>query len=189
MPAAARAAVEALEDRRLLSTAGDLDPTYATGTVATVPSSSGVTSVDTRGGYTVVAAGTTLARLANGGVLDANFDGDGRRSLGNFANVADVFIQSDGKILAAGTLNDANHSAAVTRLNTNGTVDASFGAGGVRVLTQLAAVTSVRDEILAVIDPGAADMEGSGGDEEANGQRREGVFTSGEAGLDAGEQQ
>jgi uncharacterized delta-60 repeat protein len=157
LPAASPAAVEALEDRRLLSVAGDLDPTFGTGGLATVPDSSGVSSVDTRGGFTVVAAGTMLVRVNDAGQLDTGFDGDGRRTLDNFAKIADVLIQADGKVLAAGALSDANHSAAVTRLNTNGSVDASFGAGGVRTLDQLATVTSLRDA------PGNKIVLGGGG--------------------------
>src|SRR4051812_13461417 len=99
LSAAARAAVEALEGRRLLSVAGDPDLSFGSSDgAATVAGVTGVTSLDTRGGSTVVAAGSTLVRLNSAGKPDNGFDADGRRDLNNFARIEDVFIQADGKV-------------------------------------------------------------------------------------------
>ncbi len=101
----------------------------------------------------IVVAGTTtttstgatsniaVVRLNGNGTLDADFgagnadgtpDGVVSVSLGDGADVAkSVAIQSNGKILVAGTTVAADKSIniAVARLNADGTLDASFGAG------------------------------------------------------------
>src|SRR5688572_28867459 len=111
--AAMRSVVEAMECRRMLS-AGDPDPTYGggDGTAEAAFAEAGfervfVSSVDTRGGFTVVAGngGTpfhmALARFNSSGQLDAGFHGDGRLTRPGFVAL-DVFIQPDGKILVGG---------------------------------------------------------------------------------------
>src|SRR5918993_872618 len=131
-----RAAIEALEGRRLLA-AGDFDPTFGTGgTVRTLlPTNPAavttVASVDTRGGKTVVAAdrstpdGPFVVRYDSAGRIDRTFDGDGvRNGFPAIGRVTDVFIQSDGKVLVTG-------SDALVRLNANGSVDTGFGSAGV----------------------------------------------------------
>lgn len=42
--------------------------------------------------------------------------------------------QKDGKIVVAGTTEDANHDVVVARFNTNGSLDTTFGSAGVRYL-------------------------------------------------------
>ncbi len=70
-----------------------------------------------------------LVRYNTNGSLDTSFDGDGKLSTefaaGN-ADVRSVFLQSDGKIVAAGNRNLARYLG-------NGTLDNTFGGGG-RVL-------------------------------------------------------
>src|SRR5271166_5668566 len=79
----------------------------------------------------VVIASSTLA-LAQAGHLDSTF-GTGGVFTTNFmqtdATMANaVAIQSDGKIVVGGS---TPGGAALARLNTNGTLDSSFGSGGI----------------------------------------------------------
>src|SRR5262245_24776778 len=76
--------------------------------------------------------------LVNGqttGTLDASFGTGGRVTTtiaGNSDFVRGVVIQPDGKIVAAGTaLGDLGSDFAVTRYNTDGTLDTSFGVRGI----------------------------------------------------------
>ena len=65
-----------------------------------------------------------IARYNTNGSLDINFDGDGLQttSFGNADSVTAVAIQSDGKIIVAGT--------GIIRYNTNGSPDISFDTDG-----------------------------------------------------------
>jgi uncharacterized delta-60 repeat protein len=101
----------------------------------------------------LIAAGTTgssaerdfvVVRLTAAGALDQNFGVGGRAfvSFGGGTSVlasGDVAIQPDGKILLVGTVRGASMQqvqcpadadAAVIRLNSDGSLDAGFGAGG-----------------------------------------------------------
>ena len=89
----------------------------------------------------IVVAGNTevnfdiaVARLHPDGSLDASFDpggtdGPGKKVFGSFGtDIANaVFVQPDGKVVVAGTI-DGNF--AVTRLNADGSFDASFDGDG-----------------------------------------------------------
>jgi uncharacterized delta-60 repeat protein len=77
-----------------------------------------------------------LARYETDGTLDSSFDGDGKLTLGfgGEEEWADgVALQTDGKIVAAGT-GGADSDFALARFDTNGTPDAGFGSAG-KVLT------------------------------------------------------
>jgi uncharacterized delta-60 repeat protein len=80
-----------------------------------------------------------LARLNADGTLDTSFDGPGGAGNGKFLlpigasnDIANaVALQPDGKIVVAGTCsNGSNDDFCVARLNTDGTLDASFGGPG-----------------------------------------------------------
>jgi len=99
----------------------------------------------------LVITSSTLA-LAQAGSLDTTF-GTGGIFTTNFTaydtttDVA-VAIQSDGKIVLGGTIPNGDEAvAALMRLNTNGTLDSSFGSGGIVTsdfgITDGAAVTAV----------------------------------------------
>jgi uncharacterized delta-60 repeat protein len=83
-----------------------------------------------------------VARYKVGGGLDPTFSGDGKRTIsftGQSVAADAVAIQSDGKIVVAGTLfNQAGESYAVARLNSDGSLDTGFGTGG-RVVTAFTA--------------------------------------------------
>jgi uncharacterized delta-60 repeat protein len=76
------------------------------------------------------------AASGQAGGLDPTFSGDGKRALEfaphGFAALRDVAIQSDGKIVGAGT---RRGNFAVLRFLSNGSLDTSFGGDG-KVVTQ-----------------------------------------------------
>jgi uncharacterized delta-60 repeat protein len=79
--------------------------------------------------------------FGNGGVVSTDFD------LGS--NVSDLAIQSDGKIVAAGTAfsnNSDSQDFAIVRYNANGSLDSSFGSGG-KVITDFFGGT---DQVAAI---------------------------------------
>jgi uncharacterized delta-60 repeat protein len=81
-------------------------------------------------------AGSLVAvvRYNTNGTLDTSFDSDGKvlTNVGNWAYAYDMAIQSDGKIVLAGTgySNQNQNKAVLVRYNTNGSLDTSFGTGG-----------------------------------------------------------
>jgi uncharacterized delta-60 repeat protein len=75
-----------------------------------------------------------VARYNSDGSLDTNF-GSGGRVTGDFGELDAIAIQDDGKIIAAGfTLISTGFKIvtawALTRCNSDGSIDASFGEGG-----------------------------------------------------------
>jgi uncharacterized delta-60 repeat protein len=88
-----------------------------------------------------------VARYNADGSLDTTFGSGGKvtTALGqDFEQISGVIIQSDGKIVVAGTTRDANYNESFTlvRLNGDGSLDSSFGKGG-KVSTQSGHVTAV----------------------------------------------
>lgn len=139
------ASVERLEDRQLYSVV--LDSTFGTAGTTTpitfAPAIFTAQVVDVRNGMSV-AAGIVdppeinapnrvgLARYSSAGKADLSFGGTGKVVLSQLATQSGIVVQSDNKIVVAGMLSTG--SAAVIRLNANGTLDGSFGVKGVRVL-------------------------------------------------------
>jgi uncharacterized delta-60 repeat protein len=80
----------------------------------------------------LLALATAPPALAVAGTLDPTFSVDGK-AITNFTTgddyIWDVALQSDGKIVGAGG-SDGGRSVALARYNTDGTPDATFGAGG-----------------------------------------------------------
>jgi uncharacterized delta-60 repeat protein len=69
--------------------------------------------------------------MANAGDLDPTFDGDGKvitHVSAGIDMIEDLAIQPDGKIVAAGV---SSGDFAVARYNTDGSLDSTFGAGGI----------------------------------------------------------
>jgi uncharacterized delta-60 repeat protein len=156
-----RPRVEALEGRALLS-AGFLDTTYGgTGMVFTPVNSpslwaGGGNLVAAQSDNKVIAVAAFPTKTAAGqievarynvdGSLDSTFGRGGiatiaiKSSVDSFAFA--VVIQSDGKIVVAGDNVTNNkfqyYDYLVARLNTNGTLDTSFGGGSGYVTTRLA---------------------------------------------------
>jgi uncharacterized delta-60 repeat protein len=133
-----------------LATGGDLDTSFGVdGKVTTnfTPGFDGASSVAAQPDGKLVAAGTAgldgpnptfaLARYDDDGSLDPTFGGDGmvttdftEKTDGAFA----VAIQSNGKVVAAGLAgfgpSDYDTRFAIARYKVDGTLDASFGSGG-----------------------------------------------------------
>lgn len=92
----------------------------------------------------IVVAGTVdddfaVARLTTAGVLDTSFDTDGYNTTDIAANgradaAHGVIIQASGKIVLGGTAEDSagdHQDFALARYNSNGSLDGTFGTGGV----------------------------------------------------------
>jgi uncharacterized delta-60 repeat protein len=140
-----RPRLEALEDRCLLS-AGALDPTFGSGGIVTTAlnkyndSAWGVLlqpngniiaygDAQTSGGRTYLDQ-FGLARYTPAGKLDTTFGsggivitGFGKNAAGDY--IGSAALQADGKIIAAG------HNRDLVRYNSNGTLDTTFGSGGI----------------------------------------------------------
>ncbi len=106
------------------------------GTIADYPSSIAIQSDGkiVEAGYSSTEAGArfALVRYNTNGTLDTSFNGNGMvvTPIGS-AFASSVAIQSDGKIVAAGTnVNQSFSSFAAARYNTNGSLDTSFNGNG-----------------------------------------------------------
>ncbi|RLS73949.1 MAG: hypothetical protein DWH99_02165, partial [Planctomycetota bacterium] len=125
---------------------GDLDNTFdGDGKVTTVVGSShdAAHSVAMQSDGKIVVAGYSdngsnldfaLMRYNSNGSLDTTFDGDGKvtTAVGSSHDAAhSVAIQSDGKIVVAGySDNGSNYEFALTRYNSNGSLDTNFDGDG-----------------------------------------------------------
>lgn len=102
----------------------------------------------------LVAAGTTnvngatdfaLVRYYDNGALDPSFGVDGKvvtDFAGSYDSVGSLVLQADGKIIAGGwSVVDSIANFALARYNTDGTLDAGFGAGG-KVRTDFGGVSA-----------------------------------------------
>jgi uncharacterized delta-60 repeat protein len=77
----------------------------------------------------------SLARYNPDGSLDTSFDGDGKTliPMGVQFNCNDFAIQTDGKIVIAGSTSTVGYNFVVIRLNADGSLDNSFGGDGILV--------------------------------------------------------
>jgi uncharacterized delta-60 repeat protein len=123
---------------------GDLDPTFdGDGKVITqIAEDDGARGVAIQADGKIVAAGSAtasgnldfaLARYNTDGSLDTSFDGDGKVTT-DFAAGADealaVAIQADGKIVAGGSAAISGVDFALTRYNSDGSLDPTFEGDG-----------------------------------------------------------
>lgn len=129
-----------------LAQAGSLDPTFGTGGIVTTPNTNTGCpgnvncSIAIQSDGKIVVAGEAssidtgelaIARYNTNGSLDTTFGSHGIVTYSNSNGVAGAFglaIQSNGKIVAAGAV---GFDLAVFRFNTNGTLDTTFGTGGI----------------------------------------------------------
>ncbi len=121
---------------------GTLDPAFGTGGIVSIDIRNGddqVSAVAIQPDGKIVVAGYSntdfaLARFKPNGTLDADFGKDGKviTSIRSGEDEASsISIQPDGKIVVAGSSNNGlNFDFAVVRYNVNGTLDLSFGKGG-----------------------------------------------------------
>jgi uncharacterized delta-60 repeat protein len=81
----------------------------------------------------------TVARLNSNGTLDIGFGNNGKAQIsfnGNESFVQSMEVQNDGKIILGGYTVSTTKDFALVRLNSNGTLDTSFGTNG-KVITTL----------------------------------------------------
>lgn len=123
------------------NTDGSPDTSFGTGGKATAFPGSVMRDMALQSDGKIVAAGGTvgqgsnfaLARFDQNGSLDASFGSAGTVNVSfGFTDIANsVAVQSDGKIVAAGsTFNSPGYTFDMLRLNANGTPDNSFGTAG-----------------------------------------------------------
>jgi uncharacterized delta-60 repeat protein len=84
-----------------------------------------------------------VLRLTSNGALDTGFDSDGILIQTTDGSIDDVVLQSDDKIITIGTVDIAtvNSKIGVSKINTNGIFDTSFGTNG-KVETQVIETSS-----------------------------------------------
>src|SRR6476646_1427271 len=120
------------------STPGSLDPTFGNGGKVLTPGGGASDAIMQPNGDIVVSTGSGVARFLPTGQLDTAFGSGGLASAGFVGGegLQGVALQPDGKIIWVGSQNTPGFPAfgtfsfAVARFNANGTLDASFGAGG-----------------------------------------------------------
>jgi uncharacterized delta-60 repeat protein len=148
-PSLARAAVEVLESRRLLS-AGDLDLTFGTGGTTTVgysgPADDSARAVVVLPDGKLLVAGEstaadsvpTFSRYLVSGQLDTTFGTGGhvRRSGVNTGAVLKLVLNTDGTFLALSGTNAAAGLAPVTRYTAQGAVDPTWVGPGTSITTR-----------------------------------------------------
>ncbi|MFF8606453.1 calcium-binding protein [Streptomyces sp. NPDC015346] len=139
---------------------GTLDPTFGGDGIVTTDFSTDccdfVRDVALQSDGKIVAAGYanystggfTLVRYNADGSLDTGFDGDGLLTTGFGSGVEGVVLQSDGKIVAAGS---AFNAFAVARFHPNGSFDATFGENG-RVTTSFGTGTAAAHDVVLQSD-------------------------------------
>lgn len=129
---------------------GDLDPAFGTGGKVLTDLSGGIdnlSKITLQPDGKLVAVGNyrltngnshiELARYNSDGTLDLTFGTGGKvmTIVSNFGDVADdVIIQPDGKIIVCGSVTlpgVSDSSFLLLRYNSNGTLDTSFGSGGI----------------------------------------------------------
>jgi uncharacterized delta-60 repeat protein len=129
------------------NTNGSLDTTFGTGGIVTTSIGSGNAIANALGIQSdgrILAAGKSfngsndnfaLVRYNTDGSLDTTFGTGGKvtTSIGSgYAGAYALGIQSDGRILAAGYYADGgNYDFALVRYNTDGSLDTTFGIGGI----------------------------------------------------------
>jgi uncharacterized delta-60 repeat protein len=122
----------------LMAQAGSLDPTFGSNGIATTPGTSfAAAALQSDGKIVVVGAssnGPAVLRYDTNGTLDSTFGTGGQVTLNNddSGSAFATAIQRDGKILVAAP---DQTQLAMFRLNTNGTLDTSFGSKGVATIS------------------------------------------------------
>src|ERR1039457_5642024 len=101
--------------------------------------------------------GTLDNTFGSGGIVTTNAGGD------NYSFAQSVAIQSDGKIVAAGyDDNGSGQDFALTRYNTDGSLDNTFGSGGI-VTTNAGGDNSSYAQSVAIQSDGKIVAAGQGG--------------------------
>ena len=133
------ASLVALASGRGLTAPGELDATFGRNGLATFRSGYGQAAVQQPDGKLLIATTSragdfAVLRLTTDGSPDASFGSDGIATI-DFSGgdvAADLALTPAGKIVVAGTADSSSADAhfAIARLNTDGTLDASFDGDG-----------------------------------------------------------
>ena len=141
-----RAAIEAMESRYMLS-GGAIDTTFGSAGIASpnLPGPQGAKAIVIQSDGKIIQGGSAwdptafntdfaLLRYTTSGALDTTFNSTGY-AITDISGAGDTLnslaIQSDGKIIAAGSAQvGGTTDFALARYNTNGSLDTSFGSGG-----------------------------------------------------------
>jgi uncharacterized delta-60 repeat protein len=162
------------------ATPGDLDPSFGDGGLVTtaVPDHDAVVeAVALQSDGKIVAAGWLrkndgafpptmsflIARYSEDGTLDTAFGSGGLATavVGSSSAAEAVAVQADGKIVAGGFTWDFPRTFALTRFNTDGNLDSTFGNGG-KVITAVGFNTEIHD--IAIQGDGKIVVGGGNGD-------------------------
>jgi uncharacterized delta-60 repeat protein len=154
-------AIALLCDYTLDADTGDLDPTFdGDGKVTTdfAGSFDEINGAVLQSDGKIVVVGATvnggnfdfaIARYNSNGSLDTSFDLDGKASLdfaGDLDQALDVAIQSNGRIVVAGSADIANHNIALVRYLSDGSLDVTFDDDG-KVTTEFGTNGALADSI------------------------------------------
>jgi uncharacterized delta-60 repeat protein len=122
--------------------AGSLDPTFATGGIFISPTTrgtAGAVAIQSDGRILVAGGGVVnnnfaaiITRLNTNGTVDTTFGSEGFATIENTFSFFAMILESSGKIVAAASVPNGNSSfVELARFNNNGTLDTSFGKGGI----------------------------------------------------------
>lgn len=116
---------------------GSLDTSFGNGGKELTVVSGGATAVAIQNDGKIVVAGYdhiysfVLVRFNSDGSLDTSFGNSGQALTNLGGGASAIAIQSDGRIVAAGySYNTYGYDFALTRYNSNGTLDVTFGSHG-----------------------------------------------------------
>ena len=140
------------------NTNGSLDNTFGSEGIVTtsIGTSSSAGAIDIQADGKIVVAGRgisgsqsffALTRYNTNGSLDNTFGIGGivSTSIGSTSDADAIAIQTDGKIVAAGQgKNGAQYHFALSRYNTNGSLDNTFGSGGI-ISTSIGTLSRIYD--------------------------------------------
>src|SRR5436190_1243302 len=120
---------------------GELDPTFGNGGKVIDESGYGSYDVAIQPDGKIVAVGISLggsegtqiavARYNIDGSTDTTFGGTGKVLIDRYGVAMDVAIQPDGKVVVASRNNDGDVYGELLRLNSDGSLDKSFGTNGI----------------------------------------------------------
>ncbi|HEX4150048.1 MAG TPA: delta-60 repeat domain-containing protein, partial [Pirellulales bacterium] len=149
-PAAQRLSFESL-DRRIMLTAGSLDPTFGSGGIVEA-SGLAINAIAVQSDGKVIVAGSasddgrgdmefTIGRYNVDGTVDSSFGNGGLEQIqmegfgdqDHDSAINAIAIQPDGKIVVTGSAynwDTGTSQFATARLNTDGSLDTTFGSGG-----------------------------------------------------------
>ncbi len=161
------------------NTNGSLDTSFGTNGIVTTKigsSDSIIHSIAIQANGQIVAGGGAtigsndefaLARFNSNGSLDTSFGSNGTVTTpigGSSIDIASISMQSDGKIVAVGyNIDFGSTPCALARYNTNGSLDTSFGTGGIVTTTNepFGKMTSIAIQSNGQIVAGGVDSTGS----------------------------